>query len=80
MPTLPNVAIELIPDVELGGFTAFIPNLPALGEGVTEEEAVADLKQGIQLYVDEFGLDEALSRVVSLSHIREVNFGELVAA
>ena len=80
MTALPYVAIELIPDPERGGFTAFIPNLPAVGEGATEEEAIADLKKGIGLYIDEFGLDEALSRVVALSHIRKVHFGDLVAA
>ncbi|HLC67127.1 MAG TPA: type II toxin-antitoxin system HicB family antitoxin [Candidatus Nanoarchaeia archaeon] len=75
---MPNVAIELIPDPN-GGFTAFIPDLPAVGEGPTEEEAIADLKVAIQLYVDEFGMEEALSRIVGLSNIREVNFAELVA-
>ena len=50
-----------------------------MGEGPTEEEAIADLKVAIQLYVDEFGMEEALSRIVGLSNIREVNFAELVA-
>ena len=79
MSPFPTVAIELIPDPEMGGFTAFIPDLPAIGEGKTEEQAIADLKLAIQLYVKEFGLEEALSRIVGLSSIREVNFGELVA-
>jgi len=78
MSPLPNVAIEFIPDLEEGGFTAFIPDLPALGEGATREEAMEDLKLGIQVYVDEFGMDEALSRIVALSNIKTVNFGELV--
>lgn len=47
--------------------------------GQTEEEAIASLKQGIQLYIEEFGLEEALSRIIALSHIRNVNFGEFVA-
>lgn len=78
MSPLPNVAIELIPDLEQGGFTAFIPDLPALGEGETKEEAIVDLKKAIRLYVDEFGMEEALSRIVALADIRTVNFGELV--
>lgn len=78
MTALPTVAIELIPDPELGGFTAFIPELPALGEGKTEQEAIEDLKEGIALYIEEFGLEEALSRIVSLSRIRTINFGDLV--
>ncbi len=79
MSPLPNVTIELIPDPELGGFTACIPGLPALGEGATEEEAIADLKESIQLYIEEFGLDEALSRIIAVSATRSMNFGELVA-
>lgn len=55
MTTLPYVAIELIPDPELGGFTARIPDIPAYGEGPTEEEAIADLKVGIQAYIEENG-------------------------
>lgn len=79
MAPLPTVTIQLIPDPEQGGFTAFIPDLPAIGEGSTEEAAIEDLKKAIQVYIDEFGLEEALSRIVSLVGIRKVNFGELVA-
>ena len=73
------VSVELIPDDEQGGFTAYVPDLPAIGEGVTEEKAIADLKQGIQLYIEEYGLEDALSRIVGPSHLRHIDFGELVA-
>lgn len=76
---LPTVAVEIISDPGRGGFTAFVPDLPAIGEGETEEEAISDLKKAIKLYIDEFGLEEALSRVVGLFKIREVNFGDLLA-
>ena len=38
------LTVELIPDLEEGGFTAHIPDIPAYGEGDTEEEAVEDLR------------------------------------
>ena len=35
--------IEIIPDDELGGFTALVPNVPGCGEGETEAKALKDL-------------------------------------
>ena len=55
------VTIELIPDPEEGGFTASIPDIPAYGEGETEEEAIADLKESLRAFIEAAGLDEALS-------------------
>lgn len=52
----PTVAVELIPDPEQGGFTAHIPDIPAYGEGMTKEEAIADLKVGVQLFMEENGM------------------------
>lgn len=79
MSLLPNVTIELIPDPDIGGFTAHIPDIPAYGEGKTEEEAIADLKVGIQAFIEENGLEATLARINSPSALRQVNFGELVA-
>ena len=67
MSQLPNVTIELIPDPEQGGFTAHVPDIPAYGEGDTEEEAIADLKVGIQAYVEENGMEATLARAQSHS-------------
>jgi predicted RNase H-like HicB family nuclease len=57
------VTIELIPDPEQGGFTARLPDIPAYGEGETEDEAIADLKEALAGYVETYGLEDALSRV-----------------
>lgn len=57
------VTIELIPDSEQGGFTARLPDIPAYGEGETEEEAIADLKEALAGYVETYGLEDALSRI-----------------
>ena len=55
--------VEMIPDPELGGFTARVPDIPAYGEGDTEEEALADLREAPLTYVEASGLDDALARV-----------------
>ncbi len=57
------LTVELIPDPEQGGFTARVPDIPAYGEGETEDEAIADMKEAIRGYIDTFGLDDALARV-----------------
>ena len=48
--------VELIPDPEFGGFTAQVPGIPAYGEGETEAEAIADLKEALAAYFEAFGL------------------------
>jgi len=64
---VPLITVELIPDAELGGFTARLPDIPAYGEGETEEAALADLKEAIRGYIEAFGLEDALSRLSSPS-------------
>ena len=66
--------VELIPDEELGGYTARVPDIPAYGEGATEEEALADLKEALRGYVETFGLEDALSRLCSPSTRRLVDW------
>lgn len=58
-----RLTVELIPDPELGGFTARVPDIPAYGEGKTEEEAIGDLKEALGAYVGAFGLAEATNRL-----------------
>lgn len=59
-----GLPVELIPDPEVGGYTARVPGIPAYGEGNTEEEALADLKEALQGYIETFGLADALARVI----------------
>jgi predicted RNase H-like HicB family nuclease len=58
-----TLTIELIPDPEQGGFTARLPDIPAYGEGETEQEAIEDLKEAVRGYIETFGLEDALARV-----------------
>ena len=60
-----HITVELIPDQEQGGFTARLPDIPAYGEGETEDEAIADLKEAVRGYIETYGLQDALSRVTA---------------
>jgi len=67
------LTVELIPDEEQGGFTARIPDIPAFGEGETEEQAIADLHEALRGYIESFGLKDALERVIHPT-LREINW------
>jgi predicted RNase H-like HicB family nuclease len=67
------ITIELIPDPEFGGFTASVPDIPAYGEGETEEEAIADLKEALRAFIASAGLEEARSRIRPKATIREID-------
>ena len=69
-----QIAIELIPDPEIGGFTAIVPDIPAYGEGETEEEAIADLKEALIGYIEAFGLDDLLARLLQPIAIRHLDW------
>ncbi len=73
MTTAESLTIELIADEELGGFTARLPDIPAYGEGVTEQEAIADLRKALVGYIETFGVDDALSRI-SKPELRQVDW------
>jgi predicted RNase H-like HicB family nuclease len=69
-----QITVEIIPDPEEGGFTARIPDIPAYGEGETEEEAIADLKEALQAYIEAFGLEDALARINAPSALRQLDW------
>ena len=54
------VTIEIIPDPELGGFTA---RAPAYGEGESEEEAIQDLKVALRGFMVSERCDESIRNV-----------------
>ena len=68
-----GLTVELIPDPELGGYTARVPDIPAYGEAETEEEAIADLKVALGAYVEAFGLEDAMARLNPPSSLRQVD-------
>lgn len=68
------VSVELIPDLEQGGFTARLPDIPAYGEGETEEAAIADLKEAVHGYIETFGLEDAVARLTSPTTVRQLDW------
>lgn len=71
---LQQITVEIIPDPEEGGYTARIPDVPAYGEGETEEEAIADLKEALQAYIEAFGVEDALAKVNAPSTLRKLQW------
>ena len=68
-----RLTVELIPDPEIDGYTARVPDIPAYGEGETEEEAIADLKEALSAYIQAFGVDEATARLNPPSSLRQLD-------
>jgi predicted RNase H-like HicB family nuclease len=64
--------VEIIPDPDQGGYTARIPDIPAYGEGSTEEDAIADLREALRAYIETFGLEDAFARLNQPSSLRQV--------
>ncbi len=64
--------VELIPDLENGGFATRVPDIPACGEGDTEA-AVADLKEALGVHIEEFGLEESLSPITATAELRRLD-------
>jgi len=65
--------VEIIPDLEQGGFTARVTDIPAYGEGPTEDEAMADLREAVAAYVEAFGMEDTLARVNQPIALRELD-------
>ena len=42
-----GLMVEITPDPEFGGFTARVPDIPAYGEGQTEDDAIEDLRAAL---------------------------------
>jgi predicted RNase H-like HicB family nuclease len=51
------VTAELIPDEEEGGYSVYCPELDIYTQGETVEEAVANLQEAAEGYIEVVGLD-----------------------
>ena len=65
-----QVTSVLTPSVE-GGYTAFNPETGTMSEGETFEEAVANLREAVELYLQEFPLQTTGAPVVTTFTILE---------
>ncbi len=68
-----RLTVEIIPNLECGGFTARVPDIPAYGEGDTEDEAIADLREALRAYTETYGMEDALGRLNQPSSLRHVD-------
>ena len=66
-----SLTVEIIPDPELSGFTARVPDIPAYGEGNKEEEAIADLREALAAYIEAFGIDDG-SKTLRIGILRGI--------
>ena len=57
-----KILVELNVRLEQGKLEARIPDVPVIGEGETEDEAIANLKQSFYDYAKRVGLQTALSQ------------------
>lgn len=66
-----KIKIVLEPSDE-GGFTVYVPSLPGcISEGDTEEEAINNIKEAIELYLEPID-DDVLSSSSSKTIIKEI--------
>jgi len=62
-----NVAIEA---AEEGGYTVFVPSLPGcISEGDTKEEALKNIKEAIELYLESKDEDITLSEGIERAEV-----------
>jgi predicted RNase H-like HicB family nuclease len=66
-----KIKIVLEPSDE-GGFTVYVPSLPGcISEGDTEEEAINNIKEAIELYLEPID-DDVLSTSTSKTVVKEI--------
>jgi len=52
-----EITVELTPDLEVGGYVAYCPELDITTEGETTEEAIAMMKEAAEGYIEIVGLN-----------------------
>jgi predicted RNase H-like HicB family nuclease len=72
-----RVPVYLEHDEEANLFSAYVPDIPGCGEGRTEAEALADLKESLRAYIEARGLDKALSMIRPRPQVLELDLAEV---
>jgi len=57
MPRAIEITVEFTPDLEVGGYVAYCPELDIATEGETIEAAMAMMKEAAEGYLELVGLD-----------------------
>ena len=64
-----NLKVVLEPSDE-GGFTAYVPSLPGcISEGETKDEALKNIKEAIELYLEPVDDDLAISEKSEITEL-----------
>ena len=74
-----RVTVHIEYDDEANLYSAYVPDIPGCGEGTTEAEAIADLKESLRAYIEVRGLEQALSYVRPPARLLEVDLTELAS-
>ena len=73
-----RVPVHIEHDTEANLFSAYVPDIPGCGEGETEAEAIADLKESLRAYIEARGIDKAVSLVRPPAQVRELDLAEII--
>jgi predicted RNase H-like HicB family nuclease len=72
-----RVPVHLEHDEAANLYTAYVPDIPGCGEGRTEAEAIADLKESLRAYIAARGIDKALSLIRPPAQVLELDLAEV---
>ncbi len=64
--------VAFVLDEELGVWAAYIPDVPAYGEGKSKEEALEDLKKAVALYIEEAGQEVFQSHLAPTTEYKTI--------
>jgi predicted RNase H-like HicB family nuclease len=72
-----RVPVHIEHDAEANPFSAYVPDIPGCGEGQTEAEALADLKESLRAYIAARGIDKAISLIRPRAQVFELDLAEV---
>lgn len=72
-----RVPVHLEYDDEAKLYSAYVPDIPGCGEGATQAEAIADLKESLRTYIEVRGLEKSLSCIRPPAQIFELDLAEV---
>ena len=72
-----RVPVYIEHDDEADLFSAYVPDIPGCGEGKTEAEAIADLKESLRAYIEARGIEKAISLIRPRAQVLELDLAEV---
>ena len=72
-----RVPVHVEYDDETNLYSAYVPDIPGCGEGKTQDEAIADLKESLRAYIEARGIEKALSCIRPRAQVLELDLTEV---